>query len=98
MNRARPPLAPFVALALAACASEPPPADPALLRLDRARADEGARIVDELLRDGEVDRAVTVADALVEREPRAAASHRAVARARAAKAVGELDPGAYADA
>lgn len=92
-------LAPLLMVAgLGACASEPPPTDPALARLDHVRAAEGARLVDELLRDGEVDRAVTVADTLVRRDGTAAESHRAVARAHAAKAVIELDPAAYADA
>ena len=93
---------PFVAFALFlssfACTTEPRGTDPALTRIDRSRVDEGARIVEELLADDEIDRAVSGAEALVRRDPNAAVARTAAAKAHAAAAVRDLDPGAYADA
>ncbi len=85
-------------LALAACRSEPPAADPAVLALDRARLEDGRRAVEELIAGGEIDRAVRVAEAIEEIDPYAAESHLAVSEAQAARAVRDLEPRAYDEA
>ena len=82
----------------AGCASEPPPRDEPVTEQDRVRAAEGARIVDDLLAEDDLDRAAAVASDVMEQDPFSPASNVAAAKARAAVAVRDQDPRLYQEA
>ena len=89
----------LLACVLPGCASEPPPpVDRTVSQEDRNRAAEGARIVDDLLKEQDLDRANQVADQVMEQDPFSPRSNLASARARAAVAVRDQDPRLYQEA